>query len=105
MVGDMIIRTRLRYQVLTVDDLFQVQYGDSGISSAHSKVGQDVGICHLSANASKLRSPSPQGHDEVAPPPTPFPLCWGQTDFKTWTFSLPTDEIPEGAQIVPSTFY
>lgn len=109
MVGDVIVQTELRYQVLTVDDLFQVQYGDSGNIISSSKVDGTLASAIYQVNASKLPLIAiASGHDELLPTDT-LSTVLGANGFQTQTFSLLTDEIPEGAQIVllptPSTDY
>lgn len=109
MVGDVIVQTQQRYRVLTVDDLFQVQYGDSGNIISSSKVDGTLASALYQTNASELPLIAiATGHDELLPTDT-LSTVLSANGFQTQSFSLLTDEIPEDAQIVllptPSTDY
>lgn len=95
MVGDVIVQTQQRYRVLTVDDLFQVQYGDSGNIISSSKVDGTLASALYQTNASELPLIAiATGHDELLPTDT-LSTVLSANGFQTQSFSLLTDEIPE----------
>lgn len=109
LVGDVIVKTQQRYRVLTVDDLFQVQYGDSGNIISSSKVDGALATALYQTNADTLPLVAiATGHSELLPTDTLSSML-SSNGFLVQSFSLLTEEIPEQAQIVllptPSTDY
>lgn len=109
LVGDVIVRTEHRYRVLTVDDLFEVQYGDSGNIISSSKVDGALATALYQTNVTKLPLIAiATGHSELLPTDT-LSTMLSSNGFQTKSFSLLTEEIPSEAQIVllptPSTDY
>lgn len=109
LVGDVIVQTAHRYRVLTVDDLFQVQYGDSGNIISSSKVDGALATALYQTNTETLPVVAiATGHSELLPTDT-FRSMLSSNGFLVQSFSLLTEKIPEQAQIVllptPSTDY
>lgn len=109
MTADVLVKTDKRYRVLAYTDLFDVQYSQTGSSTAYSMVDSALASAISSVNADTLPlAVFEAGHNEMLDT-TLYQDLLSNNNFETQSVNLLTDPIPENAQLfilaTPATDY